>query len=365
MDERKLYGSLKRLQNFPLDLTCVYETYADAEAYCKKKNSKAYPGQVIAVWNDGKKTSLYLVVKNSDNELSLQGSVNEEDLDERFNILKQEILEKYNELKTENSKLSERLGITEADLTELSKKHDTDIAAINTKVDENVKDLDSRIKEIIDNNIAGDYKDLTEIANWIKQFIGDDGTLGSLGSIANAINNNTEKIRSADEKISALTTRANQTDATIGSLRDTDKKLQASISQNTQAIAAVENKLPITYHGKLSNTTKITEDLTENDEIEEVIINILTADEDNKVSGFKLHIEYADGEDDTLISANSEDNCDYIDITTPGAYKYFLNYDLPTSGAILVDWTDNTEKPVFNASYNVKIIKNIVKKASE
>ena len=97
MEEKKLYGSLKRLQNFPLDLTCVYETYAEAEAYCKKKNSKAYLGQVIAVWNDKDeiKNSIYFVCKDSNDNLILKRPFNETELNNGIAALKGEIKEKY------------------------------------------------------------------------------------------------------------------------------------------------------------------------------------------------------------------------------------------------------------------------------
>lgn len=378
MEEKKLYGSLKRLQNFPLDLTCVYETYAEAEAYCKKKNSKAYLGQVIAVWNDKDEinNSIYFVCKDSDDNLILKRPVNKKDLDNGIADLKKEIekeiLEKYNELKAENLKLSERVGLTESslttlnnDLVALNKKHSEDIDAVNTKIDKNIESLDSRINEIIDDKIPGNYEDLKDIADWIKQFIGDDGTLNSLGAINKSIQENRKNIEIASKKIETLDSRVNETNTKIDALKDANSQLNASIQKNSQAIEGVKSKLPITYKGILKNTTKIAEGLTENDEIEEITINICTADEDDKVAGFKVHVVYTNEDDDILISASDDANCDYIDISSPGTYKYLLNYNLSSEGSIMVDWTDNTETPTFEAEYNVKVIKNIIKKTAE
>ena len=68
MSNQLLFGSFKRLRNFPIDPSDFFETLKELEKYTST-DATVHLGQKTVVYNDPENNGLYLVLKNENGEL--------------------------------------------------------------------------------------------------------------------------------------------------------------------------------------------------------------------------------------------------------------------------------------------------------
>lgn len=161
MAYQTLYGGFKRLRDFPLDESALYDKYEDALKYAQDKNSVAYIGQPIVVKGDvGNKNGLYLIILSSDgtNRTLLPVSVNED--------FKKRIEEIEKTLKTSNENFD-----TLQEISEWIMNHEEVIGNIEKIVSsgelnnlaEFISNINDRVKDL--ENAKLDSKEILNIVN--------------------------------------------------------------------------------------------------------------------------------------------------------------------------------------------------------
>lgn len=185
---QNIYASLNRASSFPLDSSCIHDTYSDALSYIEREKSKAYVGQIIAVVNDGNDNALYVVSKNDETgKFSLEKSANANDLA----VLKQQVVDEISvtmdAIQTSLNNLWYEVG---EGFNEKFAKAVADIDAINAELKELVeRDISAAVSDIISQlneinawriekaaeleSIASELSDAVSSINTIK--VHDDG----------------------------------------------------------------------------------------------------------------------------------------------------------------------------------------------
>lgn len=108
-----LYGGFKRLRDFPLDPSSIFDTLEELEGYISKSHTTAYAGQVAVVLGETGRGIYYVIDKSVDageKQLGLIKSMDIADEEELFN--------KFNTLKSDMSAFAESMNTSFDDLTE-------------------------------------------------------------------------------------------------------------------------------------------------------------------------------------------------------------------------------------------------------
>lgn len=137
---QNIYAPFRRLQDFPLDPSCVFETLEAAENYIAN-NKSAYKGQVISVHSDGENNGLYNIIVGSADNITLQKTINEDE----FN----KVAELVNVLNAKSDDFESRISKIEGGFQD-------DLAQLEAKID-----------KIINNDVTETIDSIKEFTDWI------------------------------------------------------------------------------------------------------------------------------------------------------------------------------------------------------
>lgn len=177
MGKQNLYGSLNRLQNFPLDLTSIYETKTLLDEYINK-DKRAYIGQLICVYNDSKKQNngLYIVESGA----SAQGAKTSLKIADEDTV----------------ATLTKSLDNAKEDILFIQDQLPS--YAPLTVTDNLRRDLDALIGGT---DIVDTMNSIKEISNWIEEH---EAELGNIESIRSTIDSLTSSIRVLNTSVSSI-----------------------------------------------------------------------------------------------------------------------------------------------------------------
>ena len=198
-NKQLLFGSLQRLNAFPLDANSVFENIEALIQYTDS-GTLAYEGQLVSVLND---ENIYMVVRGEDNKLQpVRVSLKVKEAEEiALRIATEKVTELRNEL---TPKIDEN--------TQNISKNTSDIVEINTKID------------VINSNIG-------EINNDISSIKGD----------ITSINTNIDDIYSKIDKVPGdIATSVSKVQSDVNILKDEIKIAKNNIQDNTNAISLLK-----------------------------------------------------------------------------------------------------------------------------
>lgn len=334
-----LYTSFNRLKNIPLDLTCIYKTLDDATAYVERDHTKAYAGQIIAVYGEESSSSnngIYNVIPSADSAsgLGLQKSANADDLA----ALKKEIDE---EVKQRIAELDDKFDGIQSDLDALKQELSDEFFAQIKETQANVEKLgndleaakaefDAKIDAIYGGTgIQEAFDTIKEIADWIDK---NQDVIKAFTAIEQKIVVlEQDTVPALQKKDTELETAINANKADISSIKDSISELTA---KDTELQASIED-----LSGKIDRHKSFTMDICGNNAfkvsdviLETVEVYIATANSD---AAFYCSIEDVDGNGTYLIRSNdpADENTDndysLIDLSEAGRrYIYNLGCEL-------------------------------------
>ena len=138
MKYQNTYASFRRLQDFPLDPSCIFETLEAANAYIAKPI--AYSGQVIAVYNDPEHNGIYNIILDN-NVKTLNRVINEKEFNDLSNFV--------------------------SNISDIVSQHTEQITDIDERLGNDFADIRRRIDLILNNDATELIDSLKEISDWI------------------------------------------------------------------------------------------------------------------------------------------------------------------------------------------------------
>ena len=202
MDKRlaqAIYGSFKRLGNFPIDPSSYFEAWDDLDDYLKNDRT-VYPGQLLVVYADNAdKNGLYITFENDDKSFRAS-RVSQSD-----------------ELNSKIENLSHLLKTLETSVSE-------SIAAQNKNIEEEFTKQNNEIE-----NIKANYATREELQNAIKDLLGFE-VPDNMNKVLETFNEINEWVNTHEkdfEKIDAIG-KANQKD--IVDLKDKTASLEGKVN---------------------------------------------------------------------------------------------------------------------------------------
>lgn len=380
-----LFKGFKRLRDFPLDPSCIYTTYVEAERYLEA-NRTAYLGQVVAVYDDGDKTGLYIIINKEGKKSYYRLASNEElvktivNVKELISSLDSEVEKKLNETidnvntllsdqKTELTKLvtdkateleNKFENKLEEDKNLLTQKIQDSEASLNEKIEKEIAELEERVRDLgFDTDALDSFK---EISEWVKEHKDqlDKLTAGYTEEI-NKINGRVEiietnvadlqtRITAAETNITNLGVDIQTSNEKIKALQDagylTEEDVRKLIgTEDLQNVMKVMNfkiqSLPDAYVYAVNSPV-----IPEGYVLQDLRIDVISPMQQTQKA---FSIEYVSFDDPNTVIAklipNEEDEGYYatnpygddsvaslIDFSVKGSNSYNLNYEVPVKG---------------------------------
>ena len=108
-----LYGGFKRLRDFPLDPSSIFDTLEELEGYISKSHTTAYAGQVAVVLGETGRGIYYIIDKSTDASEKQLGIIKSMDIADE-----EELFNKFDTLRSDMSAFAESMNTSFDDLTE-------------------------------------------------------------------------------------------------------------------------------------------------------------------------------------------------------------------------------------------------------
>lgn len=371
---QNLYTSFKRLQNLPLDLSTVYETYSEAKQYVERYKTKAHPGQVIAVYNDDdtEKNGIYVILTTSDSSilsgLTFKKSADADDLkklkDEIDNDIKEKLKEldvKFSDIQKEiegiknelSDEFFEKINATQKDVEDLKSDLSTTRTDLKAEIAAAKDDLQKKIDKLYDDEGLDDtLNSIIEIAKWIEEN-GNNmlGTIATIQSRISKIENNLDLIKAKND----------EQDITISDINKDIKTLNDDINVINTEINTINNNI-IDLRENADKHYSFNMDIpgTKSILVADMVIDSVDISVDTPYADATFNCIVADKENEVLLISSEDTTDDFtenqyslIDISTKGRYSYNLNY--PIVGEKYIRFTTTAGGLTQNLSLNVRL----------
>lgn len=225
---RDLFSSFQRLQNFPLDISSLYETLEKLNKYIES-SGVAYAGQIVGVYKDNEDLNGVYIIVDENGKLVPKKSASQTDLDNLGNQVK-------NEIQVKLDKITKILGDDESgDETGLIQK---------------VNDLQKQINYIIDNKdgkspISNALDSIKEISDWINKNQNGIVQFNTFKTETNSkFQEKDNQIKQLQKKDILLDSKISDNSAKITDLQNKTDKIESDISDINIKI----DRLPHYYH---------------------------------------------------------------------------------------------------------------------